>query len=503
MSQTQKNTKKDELVKVYLSDVIKGLQKFWWICVAAAVIAGGFKAINARISYTPRYTASAILTVSTQSTSSIGGVSVYNFYYDSTTASQFSSTFPHILSTNLLQDRICENLDLSYMPASLSASAVPSTNMVTVTSTGIDPQLTYDVLIAAIDNFPSVAKYVIGNIRFEIIAQPQVPTSPSNKINYLSEAVTGGAIGVVLGLLVIFVYVLQRKTIKSKKDIKNELNQETLAVIPHISFKKRTVRVDNSLLLTNPELSDGFKESVRVMRNVFVSSLKENEKIVMATSSIPGEGKTTVVTNLAVSLADLNKEILLVDGDIRHPSILPLLGVDPQELEFQTVSDDYGLAYIEKYKLHVLIPSSSEKEETGYFNSGGIRQILSSLRDKFDYILVDTPPCGLISDAMFIAQAADAAIYVIHQDAVRISRIKSGLDNLMTTDINIIGTVLNGAVSDIFGYGSYGYGYGKYGYGYGYGKYGYGYGYGYGEDRKHKHEKKKRKSSKQADSQEE
>lgn len=482
MSQAQKNTKKDEFVKVYLSDLIKGLQKFWWICVAAAVIAGGFKAVNERINYSPKYSSSAILTVSTQNTSSVGGISVYNFYYDSTAASQLSDIFPNILSLNILQDMICEDLDLTYMPASLSASAVASTNMVTLTATGADPQLTYDVLISAIDNFPAAAKYVIGNIRFETIAQPQIASSPSNKVNYLKEAVVGGAIGAVLGLLVIFVYVLQRRTIKSKKDIKTELNQETLAVIPHITFKKRTIQIDKSLLFTNSELSDSFKEAVRVMRNVFVSSLKENEKIIMATSSVPGEGKTTVVTNLAVSLVDLNKKVLLVDGDIRHPSVLPLLGINPQELTFRTVSDEYGIAYVEKYKIYVMIPASSENEETGYFNSGSIKRILSSLKDKFDYILVDTPPCGLISDAMFIAQAADAAIYVIHQDAVRVSRIKSGLDNLMSTDINIIGTVLNGTAISIldYGYGKYGYGYG-----YGYGKYGYGYGYGYGEDSRH------------------
>ncbi len=494
MSQTQKNNKKDDFVKVYLSDIIKGLQKFWWICVAAAVVAGGFKAVNERINYTPKYTSSAILTVNTQSTSSIGGISVYNFYYDSTAATQLSSIFPHILSLNLLQDMICEDLDLNAVPASISASAVANTNMVTITSTGTDPQLTYDVLISAIDNFPAVARYVIGGIRFETIAQPQVPTSPSNKVNYFNEALSGGVIGAVLGLLVIFVYVIQRKTIKSKKDIKTELNQETLAVIPHIAFKKRTVQIDNSLLFTNPELSDSFKESVRVLRNIFVSTLKKNEKIVMATSSVPGEGKTTVITNLAISLVDLNKKILVVDGDIRHPSILSLLGVDSQELEYQTVSDGYSIAFLEKYNIHIMIPDSSNEEETGYFNSSNIKQALNSLKAKFDYILVDTPPCGLISDAMFIAQAADAAIYVVHQDAVRVSRIKSGLDNLMTTDIHILGCVLNGTVHGISGYGyGYGYGYGKYGYGYGK------YGYGYGENHKHTNKKKKHRGSHHAE----
>lgn len=494
MSQTQKNNKSEELIKVYLSDIIRGFQKFWWICVAAAVIAGGFKAINERINYTPKYTSSAILTVSTQSTASaLGGVSVYNFYYDSTVTSQLSDVFPHILSLNILQDMICEDLDLPSVPASLGASAVASTNMVTITSTGTDPQLTYDVLISAIDNFPEVAKYIIGNIKFEIIAQPQIATSPSNKVNYFSELLSGGAIGAVLGFLVVFIYVVQRKTVKSKKDIKNELNQETLAVIPQMVFKKRSIEIDRSMLFTNPELSDSFRESFRVLRNVFVSSVKENEKIIMATSSVPGEGKTTVVTNLAISLTDLNKKILLVDCDIRHPSILPLLGINPQELECKAVSDHYGIAYLEKYNLHVMIPQSSEKEETGYFKSGDIKQVFNALRNKFDYILVDTPPCGLISDAMFIAQSVDAAIYIIYQDEVRISRIRSGLDSLMTTDVNIIGTVLNGTSHGISGYG-----YGKYGYGYGYGKYGYG--YGYGEDKHHRRKKKSRKYSSDADS---
>lgn len=501
MSQTQKNNKSEELIKVYLSDIIRGLQKFWWICVAAAVIAGGFKAISERISYSPRYTASATVTVSTQNNSSaIGGISVYNFYYDATTASQIASTFPHILSNNLLQDMICEDLDLKGMPASLSASTVSGTNMVTISATGSDPQLTYDVLLSAIDNFPTVAKYVIGGIRFEIITQPEVPTSPSNKVNYFNQAVKGAAIGAIMGLLVIFVYVIQRKTIKSKKDIKNELNQENLAVIPRMVFKKRSIEIDRSLLFTNSELSDSFRESFRVLRNVFVSTVKENEKIIMATSSVPGEGKTTVVTNLAISLTDLNKKVLLVDCDIRHPSILPLLGIDPQELEFKAVSDNYGIAYIEKYNLQVMIPQSSGKEETGYFKSGDIKQVFNALRDKFDYILVDTPPCGLISDAMFIAQSVDAAIYIIYQDEVRISRIRSGLDSLMTTDVNIIGTVLNGTAHGASGYGYGGYGYGKYGYGYGYGKYGYGYGYGYGEDKKHSRKRKSRKDSSHADS---
>lgn len=515
MNQTSKNNQtteniKDVFVTVYLNDIIKALQRFWWVCVAAAVLFGGCSALNQKLNYVPEYQSSVTLTVNTQNASgAITGVSVYSFYYDSTTASLLSTTFPYILNCNLLQEAICEDLGVPALPARVSASAVSGTNMFTLTAKGRDPQLTYDVLISAIENYPSVAKYVVGHITFEILKQPSVASAPSNSVNYFNEAVKGAAVGVFFGLLFVLLYILQRKTVKTKTDIKNQLNLDSLAVIPQVTFKKRAMPGDKSLLFTNPDIGSGFPEAFRVLRNLFVSSLNENEKIIMTTSSVPGEGKTTIATNLAIALADHSKKILLVDGDIRNPSIAPLLGIDLESIEYETVTDLYKIAYLEKYKLHLLIPTPAEEEQSGYFTTGNIKQMFENLRDSYDYILVDTPPCGLISDALFIAQYADAAIFVTYQDAVRIFRVKSTINSLMSTDIRILGCVLNGTVQGFSGYGyygnRYGYGYGKYGYGYGkygYGKYGYGnYGYGYGEDHKQRkkrtHRKSKEKETKQ------
>lgn len=511
MNQTTKNNQKPENIKdifvtVYLNDIIKALQRFWWVCVAAAVLLGGYSALSRKLNYVPEYQSSVTLTVNTQNAvGSITGVSVYSFYYDSSTASLLSTTFPYILNCNLLTEAICEDLNVSSMPATLSAHAVSGTNMFTIVARGRNPKTTYDVLASAIENYPDVAKYVVGNITFDVLKQPVVATSPSNRINYLNEAVKGGIVGVFFGILFLFIYILQRRTVKTKTDIKNQLNLDSLAVIPQVTFKKRAMPGDKSLLFNNPDIGSGFPEAFRVLRNVFVSSLNEDEKIIMTTSSVPGEGKTTIATNLAIALADHSKNILLVDADIRHPSVAPLLGIDSENIEYETVTDLYKIAYLEKYKLHILIPTPAEAEESGYFSSGNIKQMFEDLRDSYDYILVDTPPCGLISDALFIAQYADAAIFVTYQDAVRISRVKSTLDSLMATDIHILGCVLNGTVQGFSGYGyygyGYGYGYGKYGYGYGkygYGYGGYGYGYGYGEDHHKRRKKRSRKKTKES-----
>ena len=126
------------------------------------------------------------------------------------------------------------------------------------------------------------------------------------------------------------------------------------------------------------------------------------------------------------------------------------------------------------------MPSASEELETEYLNSNDIKKMFDEIRDSYDYIIVDTPPCGIISDALFIAQYSDAAIFVTYQDSVRVSRVKKTIDNLMSTEVRVLGCVLNGTAQGLSGYG-YGYGYG------------YDYGYGYGEDNRKK-ERKSRKS---------
>ncbi len=465
------NSNKGSYVKIYLSDVIKGIRKFWWLSIVIAIITAGLKVALAVHEFTPMYKASATVTVSTQNSSAdLGGVSVYSFYYDTNTASQLSSTFPYILASNLLQDAVCEDLDIEYMPVSLSASVVDSSNMFTITATGSDPQLTYDVLMSSVEKYPTVAKYVVGNIKFEMITAPVVPSSPSNGIDYTAEIMVGVVLGLAIGFLIIFIYVIQRKTIKTKRDIHTELNLETVAVIPEIPNKKRTTVYTQKLTIFSKNISSAFVESFRVMRNVFLSSLEEEEKIVMVTSSVPGEGKTTVITNLALSLAENGKRVLLVDADVRNPSILKLLGVKEDSLEYEEEPSMYKKTALDKYNIHFMVPLATEGEK---LFSKNLRQIFDSLREEYDYILVDTPPAGLISDAMYICQACDAVLYVISQDVVRVSRIRSNIDNLMSTDTKIIGCVLNGAVS---GFAGYGYGYGSYGYG----------GYGYGNKRKHK-----------------
>ncbi len=464
----------DKGIEINLSEIIKGARKLGVLCIVLALLFGGVVFVKEYTSYVPKYTAQATFTVSTQNaSSSMGGVSVYSFYYDSATANQLTETFPLILSSNLLQDAVCEDLDITRLPATLSATAVEGSNMFTLSATGTNPQMTYDVLNSVIENYPSVAKYAVGNIKFEIITSPIVPTEPSNTMDYMKDVAMAALNGFALGCGIIILYAYLRKTVQRKSDVKEKLGYEAIGTIPHVVFKKHTRSVDRAVLYTNGKIDVAFRESFRVFRNVFNNALN-GDKVIIGTSTAPGEGKTTAVTNLALALSDYGKKVLLVDGDLRNPSVAALLGINPDCLEYETVTTEYKIAFLRNYGIYFMIFNTENGKHFKYMNSVYAKEVFDSVKDDFDVVLVDTPPCGLVSDALFFAQAADAAFYVVLQDTVRISKIQSGLNNLMSTDIKILGCVLNGVET---AHSSYGYGYKSYGYGYG---------YGYGKKKKHR-----------------
>ncbi len=479
---------KDDNVSFYFSDFCRGFKKFWWVIAIICVLCCVFNVFKYHRNYTPMYKAEATFTVSTQDkASSINGISAYNFYYDASTASHLASTFPHILSSNLLQDAVANDLNLPSLPVNLAASSVSGSTMFTLSSTGRDPQLTYDALISTMENYPDIAKYVVGNIKFNIITSPVLPTEPYNKPAYFDEVFTGITYGLAIGLVLLLCYTTFRTTIRTKKDIKANLNIKCFGVIPYII--KKNAKKENEPLLINSKLADGrFPDSIRSIRSVLKKGLKDDKKIIAVTSTVAEEGKTTVCANIAISFAAMGKKVLLVDCDLKKPNVLKTLEVNEDELQYATVTDKYKIAYLDKHKFYVmtLVADNNINE---IINSGNLADIFSLVKADYDLILVDTPPCSIVSDAMFVAQASDGVLYVILQDTARISKIKSGLDSLMSTDSEILGCILNGAQTSVMGYGYYK-AYNKYGYYKGYGKYGrygkYGkydysnvYGYGY------------------------
>ena len=485
-NENSRNTASSEQeITIYISDFWRGFVKFWWVVVLLAFLCGGFMFYRSYVRFAPRYQASATFAVHTENPVLEGesGLSAYSFYYNRSSADHLAKVFPYILQSNILQKQVCEDLNISYMPASVSATCVTGSNLVTLTTTGSDPRLTYDVLLSVLDNYSTVAEYIIGKTKLMMITEPQVPTGPSNSSSWKMSTLKGLLVGLVMGVLCILLYGVLRRTIRTKEDVRNELNQHCIGMLPHVVFKRYKKQPDRKILITNPLIGNQFLESVRLLRSAVQNALDADEKIIVVTSSAASEGKSVTTVNLASMFAKNEMRVLVIDGDLHNSGICEILSL-PKTKSMETAKEAedsvVAITHVDSLGIDLLRFDCTPKHFHKILRTSYLQRIMEALRSRYDLILIDTPPCGLISDAAIFAEVSDAVLYVIRQDHVMSMSIRSSINTLLATDARLLGCVLNGVTSGI---GSYGYNYG-YGYSYyGYKSYRYG-GYEYGEIRK-------------------
>ncbi|MBQ5823251.1 MAG: polysaccharide biosynthesis tyrosine autokinase [Clostridia bacterium] len=459
-------------IKVLLSDLWRGIIKFGWVALVLAVLFSGVEFYRTYIRFVPEYTVSATFTVQTENKSltGTGGVSAYSFYYNRDTADQLATVFPYIVGNSVLKMKVCDDLGVNTMPASVTAQCVTGTNMVTLTARGGDPALTYNTLLSVIDNYSSVADYIIGRTKLLMISEPVLPQTPSNKMAWQSSVLTAAVIGLLVGIAWIMIYAIIRKTIRTKEDIRNILNQHCIGILPQVIFKKYRRKINTDIILTNPLIGSGFLESLRLLRTAVQNSLGKNEKALVITSTAPNEGKSIVTTNLAAIFAKSEKKVLVIDCDLRNSGIASIINADDLKPVATEDGTEYSVCAVETLGFDLLRINSSAPQK--FLRTAEIRDMINHFKQRYDLILIDTPPCGIISDAAIIAGAADGILYVIREDAVMQNAIRSGINTLLETDTKFLGCILNGAASGIGSYGGH-YNYGGY---YRYRRYGYDYG---------------------------
>lgn len=468
-----KETSEKDLT-LYLGDFLRGFVKFWWIGVALSIVLSIGMSYVSYTGFKPKYEVSATFTVHTENTTLANDA--YAYYYNRSTANQLATVFPHALESKLLKDRVCKALGVEVMLATVSASCVEGTNLITLTTQGVDPQATYDTLLAVIDNYSYITEYIIGPTRLVTLSQPQVPTEPINESTWYLYGLMGLAIGLAVGAVWIALYAVMRRTIRTKEDIQQELNRTCVGVLPQVTFKRYAHKGNEEILLTNPLLGKEYTEAYRLLRDSVQNCMQQEDKIVLLSSTAQGEGKSVTTLNLAAMLGKSHDRVLVIDGDIRNSGISKILGrVGKKPEETRTVSSElYRIDHVEELSFDVLTFDAKTEDLWRIMRVSELKKIIDPLRAEYDVILIDTPPCGIISDAAIFAGVADVAFYIIRQDAVLTSRIREGINLLLSTDVRFAGCILNGVVNGMGGYSS-NYSYGGYRayYGYGYtGKYG-------------------------------
>jgi capsular exopolysaccharide synthesis family protein len=189
-------------------------------------------------------------------------------------------------------------------------------------------------------------------------------------------------------------------------------------------------------------------ESYRTLRtNIQYSSFDKEYKVIMVTSSEPGEGKSTTAGNLALCLAQGEKKVILVDCDLRKPSlhkkfkisnIVGLSDVMIGKEELATVMHRYN------NNLVILTSGKIPPNPSEMLSSKSMTTLLDALKKNFDYIILDTPPVQAVTDSQILATKADGAILVVRAERTKKDSVQNAISLLKKVNANIIGTVLNG-----------------------------------------------------------
>lgn len=467
-------------LSVLFSDLIRGFKKLWWIFLIICSLMAGLNYGQSAVRYEPMYESKVSFTISTQSGYDEANTS-YNFYYSQSTAEQLEKLFPYILQTDVMQGLIKEDLGTETINGSITAQAVPNSNLFTMKVTSGNGEEAKQILEATMLHLPEVTKYVIGETKLNIIQPATTPNIAYNKPSYRREVAKGFVMGVGVSCVILALYALFRRTIRKEEDFRSVLNMKCFGVVPQIKFKAHKRAIDTSASILNQRAGRPFRESIRGLTLKVERRMNENDqKVLMVTSTVPGEGKSMTAMNLALTLAEKGKNVLLIDMDLRSPTqagnldalfqAVPmeqvLRGNIPAEQAIQKL--EQGIYFLGAKKPCQNVPGLITKPTLG--------NIIQKYRSQMDYIIVDTPPCGMISDAVTISQVCDGILYVIRQDEAKQSQILEAVQKVTIRGTKIIGGILNGAAGRLSGYGYHYYGYGGYGkYGkYGYGRYGYG-----------------------------
>lgn len=436
-------------------------------------------ALRAKMNYTPMYQSRAMFTVSSGYSSD--DILSYSYYYDNEAAKQLAAAFPYMLGTDVMNELVKNELGVSYINGSIRAEAVADTNLFILTVTSSDPQDAYDILEAVIASYPRVALYMVDYSQVIMKSEPTVPTAPYNSFSWKGSAVKGGMLGLGLSCLAALVLAMMRKTIFSAADLKASANVPILASVARTSAKKR--RSGKGIIsLTHAGVDPDFVEAMRGLRIKLLRAMTEpGAQVILVTSTLPGEGKTTISANLALSLASSGLRTVLIDTDLRKQDTKAAVGVNdtrpglPEYMTDSNIKVASMLSPVPGSSLEVICSTAAKRRPP--MNAHKLEQLIERLRPDYDYIVLDTPPCGIISDAKFICRCADAIVYVVRHDYASRNQIVDSMQELADQKAKLAGCVLNDtpAVSHSKRYGYGQYGYGKYGYGKtGYKKYGYG-----------------------------
>lgn len=453
-----------EEVKLEPITMIHDVLVNWWVILLGAIAAALMMSVVVSESYEPKYTTSATFAVSSKKDS--------NAYNNWTAAYEMAETLEAILKSNAMRKIINEELGVESTSAQISTEILGQTNLLVLKVTASTSKEATSVIRAVMNNYTRVSYYALGNAVMDVLQEPEVPMYPDNPLDVKYEAkraflIMAVALVFVFGLLSYF-----SDTVKRESEIEKKLDARSLGAIIY-EMKHKTVRSflkrkKSALLVSSPIAGFAFVEAYKKMAvKVDYQMRKYGCKTVVVTSVSENEGKSTVAANLAITLAEQSKKVILIEGDLRRPSQFLIFGHKPAEKQdigeyLEGNTEFINLVLNSKIEgLQLVLGKTCYSSSTEKVDSEKMAELLRMCEEIADYVIIDTPPVGLLGDAEVLAKLAGSVILVTRQNFMQAEDINEALDSFRAQQSKVVGVVLNRVLS-VSAASSGGY-YGKYG----------------------------------------
>ncbi|MDQ0240151.1 polysaccharide biosynthesis tyrosine autokinase [Arthrobacter bambusae] len=435
-----------------------------WILIVAVALAGLLIGGAVSVLTKPTYTADTQLFVAIQSSGSVQELQQGNTF----SQARVQSYVKTVESPVVLQP-VIDSLGLSTSAEDLAKRVTASTELntvlITITVTDDSPaqsaaiaQSVASSLVRAVDVLEKPKTGGSSPVSLSVIkpaTPPMAPSAPNTRLNLI--------IGILLGLVFGIASAVLRATLDNRIRGEIDLRQVTDApLLGGISFDQDAVRKP---LLTQASPQSPRAESFRQLRtNLQFANVTGHAKTVLITSSLPGEGKSTTATNLAIALAQAGQTVCLVDADLRRPMVGEYLGLDRnaglttalvRSADVNDLLQPWG-----DDEMYILTSGQIPPNPSELLGSKEMKDLIQRLEQTFDTVVIDAPPLLPVTDAAVLSQHVGGVVVVVGTQKLRHHDLEKSLAALSMVGSNVLGVVLNRLPAkgpDSYGYSYYSY----------------------------------------------
>ena len=420
-----------------------------WLTILLLTISAGILAYILLIHFHPLDYATAATMVVTNTnedanTATYTGSDVFeNLNYGADSASRLKN----ILVSKELKDKVAKELGLKQFQGKTSAQTLGESNLLEITVRAASPYISYKEAEAILKNYTDFSGDLVGGTELTVLERPKVQEKPEHPLENLKYAILFAGLVFVLVCTLFGFMSYMRDTVRNSSEVESKVDAKLLATIMHEKKHRRGKRriggEKASILITDPVTSFRYTEDMRKLAARISNEMAEhNQKVLLVSSAMENEGKSTVAANIALAMSQINKRVVLVDMDFRKPSMFKILNMQNAEFEelgmrINSMARNDAVDFDQE--IQTLLCKVPGTELSVILNRKAVPQavekymetlsgILDALKKKADYIILDTAPISLVSDAEELAVLADTSIIVIRQHWIEAREINDTID---------------------------------------------------------------------------